>query len=389
MRQIAEKLTHGIKEELIQLSEYIFNNPELGYEEFKACEAHVKLLKRHGFVVEEGFLDIKTAFKAVYDSGIPGPVVAFLSEYDALPGMGHGCGHNLLGATTTGAGITVSKLMKEMGLRGKVMVFGTPAEETSGAKVQMTNEGAFEDVDVAMQAHPASQHMKSGKSLALEAIQFTFTGKSAHAAASPEEGINALDAAINTFVSINALRQHILPSARIHGIISEGGKAANIVPDLAIAQFYVRATTKTYLQELVEKVKNCARAGAMAAGAKVEFYNYEASYDNLVTNETLSEAYSRRLMEVGVEKIEGAKKGYGSLDLGNISHVGPTIHPYFRICEENIPAHTKAFAAATQTPFAYESMVKTINALALTATDVLEDEKLLKKIKEEFQKAEK
>ncbi|GAB6085966.1 M20 family metallopeptidase [Alkaliphilus crotonatoxidans] len=371
-----------IKAELIQLSRYILANPEPGYGEYKACRAHVELLKNHGFEVEESYLGIETAFKAVYDSSKPGPTIAFLSEYDALPGIGHGCGHNLLGATNTGAGIVLSKIIKD--LKGRVVIYGTPAEETSGAKVIMAEKGAFKDVDIALEVHPGSKHYRSGSSLAMEALQFTFKGRSAHAAASPEKGINALDAAIHTFVNINSLRQHILPTARIHGIITEGGKAANIVPELAIAQFYVRATTKTYLMELVEKVKNCARGGALAAGAELEISNYEASYDNLVTNQALSDLYYKWCKEVGIEEIHSQREGTGSLDIGNVSQLVPTIHPYFQICKEDLPAHTVEFRDATDTDLAYDSMMQTIYALVMTAADILTNEALLKDIKWEF-----
>lgn len=381
------RYAEDLKHELIDVSEHIFENPELGYEEFKACKAHVDLLKKHGFEVEEEYMGIKTAFKAVFDSGKKGPTISYLSEYDALPGIGHGCGHNLLGATNTGAGIVLSKLIKD--LKGKVIVFGTPAEETSGAKVDMTLKGAFDGIDIAMEVHPGSKHYKSGASLAMEAIQFTFKGKPAHAAAYPEKGINALDAAINTFVNINALRQHIQSTARIHGIIKEGGKAANIVPDLAVAQFYVRATTKTYLNELVDKVKNCAKGAALAAGAELEITNYEASYDNLVTNQTLLEIYCKRLLNMDVEEIHDSRSSYGSLDIGNVSHVVPTIHPYFGICEEDIPAHTVEFAEATKTKMAYDSMTQTIGALVLTAVDILQNDELLDKIWEEFKNTDK
>lgn len=387
MKDRVVQYAESVKGELIELSEYILANPELGYEEFKACKAHVDLLRKHGFKVEEEYMGTKTAFRAVLDSGREGPAIGFMSEYDALPGVGHGCGHNLLGATNTGAGIVLGKLIKD--LKGKVIVFGTPAEETSGAKVEMVEKGAFKDVDIVMEVHPGSFHYKSGNSLAMEAIQFKFKGRAAHAAAYPEKGINALDAAINTFVNINALRQHIQSDSRIHGVITEGGKAANIVPDLAIAQFYVRATSKTYLKELVEKVKNCARGAALAAGAELEISNYEASYDNLVTNETLSEVYCRKLMEMGVKEISEPRKSYGSLDVGNVSQVVPTIHPYFGICNEDIPAHTAEFAQATKTPLAYESMMQTIGALVLTASEIITDDDLLQRIRKEFNETRK
>jgi amidohydrolase len=383
MKQEVQKIAKSLKSEFIKLSEYIGMHPELGYEEFLACSAHIKLLQNHHFIVEKEYLGMKTAFKAVFDSHKPGPVIAFLSEYDALPGIGHGCGHNLLGATNTGAGIVLSKFIKN--LKGKVIVYGTPAEETNGAKATMAKKCAFDGVDIVMEAHPDSKHHVSGSSLALEALQFTFKGQAAHAAAFPEKGINALDAAIHTFTNINALRQYILPDARIHGVIIEGGKAANIIPDLAIAQFYVRATTKKYLQELSEKVKNCARGASLATGAQLEITHYESSFDNFITNETLSAIYRKRLTDVGVNKIYGPKDSWVSLDAGNVSHIVPAIHPWFGICEEDISIHTKEFATATQTPLAYQSMIQTIEALVLTAMDILIHEELLFNIKKEFQ----
>jgi len=372
-----------VKSQLIELSEYILENPELGNQEVKACKAHVALLRKHGFVVEENYLGIETAFRAVYQGGKSGPRICYLSEYDALPEIGHGCGHNILGATSTGAGIVLSKQVDEIG--GSVIVFGTPAEETRGAKVTFADEGVFEDCDLAMVAHPSDNTYKSGQSLAIEAIQFTFHGKTAHAAASPHEGINALDAAINTFNHINAMREHIRSDARIHGIIKEGGQAANIVPDLAIAQFYVRATTKTYLKELVERVKNCARGASLAAGTSIEISNYEYTYDNLKTNQMLSELYSKNLILAGIEEVLEPSFNYGSTDVGNVSHVCPTIHPYFRISLDPVVAHTVEFRDATKESYAYEQMEKTIAALVATAVDVIEDPVKLEAIQKEFQ----
>lgn len=376
-------ITSNILDDLKELNQYIYNNPELGYEEFKSSKAHIDILKKYGFYVEEQYLGIKTAFKALYESEIQGPTICYLAEYDALPGIGHGCGHNLLGTTNTGAAIVLKHLLDEIG--GKVVVFGTPAEETSGAKVIMVEKGAFKDIDIAMLAHPAPVYNKSGTSLALEPIQFTFKGKASHAASDPEKGINALDAVIMTFNSINALREHILPSARIHGVVTDGGKAANIVPDLATAQFYVRASTKAYLQELTEKVKNCARGAALATGTTLEISNYEFIYDDLVTNESLSNVFIENLKIQGVENPDKVKLSFGSLDMGNVSHVCPSIHPYFGIYgDESIAAHTEEFREATLTEKAYENMVITINALVKTGVEVIKDNDLLNKIKQEF-----
>lgn len=385
MKERVESLVESLKDEFIDLNQYIYENPELGYEEFKSSKAHMDLLKNHGFEVEENYLEIKTAFRGEYDSKKPGPTIGYIAEYDALPGIGHGCGHNILGTTSTGAGIVLSKLVDEIG--GKVVVLGTPAEETSGAKVEMAEKGAFNDLDIALIVHPLAKFMKSGSSLAMDAIEFTFKGKTAHAAAAPEKGINALDACIATFNAINALREHMISSSRIHGIIKEGGKAANIVPDLAVAQFYVRTVSKTYLKELSEKVKDCARAGALTAGAELEIRNFEASYDNLVTNNNLQELFVKNLNLVGVDNIEEAEDSSGSTDVGNVSQVCPSIHPYFAICEEgvDIPTHTVKFAQATITEVAIQNMLKTISALVLTGIDVILSEELLKSIKEEFE----
>ncbi len=376
-------ITHKILEDLKRLNEYIYHNPELGNEEFKSSKAHIEILRKYGFQVEEEYLGIKTAFKAYYESKKQGPTICYLSEYDALPGIGHGCGHNLLGTTNTGAGIVLKHLLDEIG--GKVIVLGTPAEETNGAKVIMVEKEAFEGIDVAMLAHPASIYTKSGTSLAMEAIQFTFKGKASHAASDPDKGINALDAVIMTFNSINALREHILSTSRIHGIITEGGKAANIVPDLAIAQFYVRTATKAYLQELTERVKNCARGAALATGTTLEISNYEIGYDDLVTNETLSEIFSQNLRSQGIENPNNLKQSFGSIDKGNVSHVCPVIHPYFGIYgDESIVAHTEEFRDATLTDKAYENMIITINALVNTGVQIIKDKELLEKIKQEF-----
>lgn len=377
-------LVEDIKDELIQLSEYIHDNPESGGEEYKASKAHTNLLKKYNFSVEESYIGIETAFRAEYKGEKKGPTVAYFAEYDALPGIGHGCGHNLLGAVSTGAGIVLSKLVDDIG--GTVIVYGTPAEETNGAKVEMVEKGAFDEVDIAMMAHPDAEFYQSDVSLALEAIQFKFKGKPSHAASSPEQGVNALDGVIQTFNAINALREYMLPSARVHGIILEGGKAVNIVPDLAVAQFNARATTKKYLLELSEKVKNCARAASLATGTKLEITNYEVSYDNLITNRALSNRYNKNLKSLGVKGCEKIRNSFGSLDMGNVSHVCPTIHPYFGIAVgSGIAAHTKELAEATLTQEAHESMIKTIAALVLTATDVIMDKELLKNIKDEFE----
>jgi len=384
------ELTEKLEKELVEVNEKIYENPELGHQEHKSAKLHIDLLKKYGFQVEESYMDIETGFRAEYDSKKEGPRVAFLIEYDALPGIGHGCGHNILGAVSSGASIVLKQVIDEIG--GKVVAFGTPAEETNGTKVVFVDKGAFDDVDFAMIAHPNFTYNRSGKSLALEALEFEFTGKTSHAAAAPEKGINALDAAINTFNSINALRQQTRSDARIHGIIPQGGEAANIIPERAVAQFYVRAQTKSYLDGLVERVKNCAKGAALGAGAELKISNYELSYHNLVTNHTMDNLFVEKIVELGIpkEEIKDPREGNGSSDAGNVSHVCPTIHPYFDITnDENIAPHTREFASCTLTEYAYKNMKITIEALVLTSVEIIKDRKLMKKIKKEFEKAEK
>ncbi|MFL2098505.1 M20 family metallopeptidase [Marinilactibacillus psychrotolerans] len=381
-----EKIQNIIKDlrpELQGLSEYIYEHPELGHVEFLSSKAHVELLKKHGFEVEYPYLEVETAFRAVYKGKKEGPTIAYLSEYDALPGIGHGCGHNLLGSTDTGAGIALSKLVDEIG--GRVVVLGTPAEETNGDKVTMAAADTFDDIDVAFCTHPSDGYYTSGTSMAMEAIEFRFYGKTAHAAAAPFEGLNALDACLNTFNNINSFRQQMHPSARVHGVIKDGGEAANIIPEYTRAEFYVRAMDMPYLNELREKVIKCAEAGAMAAGCTMEWDYYEASYQNLVTNETLSKRYNQNMKLLGVKMQEEERDSMGSMDMGNVSQVVPAINPYFEITNgKTVSAHTIEFRECTRTEEAYKGMENTIAAFTQTAIDLITDSTLLESVKEEF-----
>ncbi|MFQ6390699.1 M20 family metallopeptidase [Priestia aryabhattai] len=384
MKQLINEAINKLQDTFYDVSKYIGQNPELGHEEFKACKALTDVLKEQGFTVEIGTCDLPTAFTAVYDSQKPGPSIGFMAEYDALPDLGHACGHNLIGTMSIAAGIGLSKAVAETG--GKVYVYGTPAEETRGGKVTMAEQGIFNHLDVAMMVHPYYCHQKSGRSLAMDAIQFEFFGKSAHAAAAPHEGINALDGVLQTFNSINALRQHVKPDVRIHGVITEGGKAANVVPDYAVAQFYVRASTRAYVDEVTDKVKACANGAALATGTKLTISNYEFSYDDMQTNQTLSEVYTNNLVSLGVseQSITEDQGDHGSLDMGNVSQVVPAIHPYIQICDDYFVCHTHEFREAALSEQGREAMILGAQTMALTGYDVLTNPTLLQKIKEEF-----
>ena len=388
--EILNKLENKFSEifgDLKELNEYIYKNPELGRKEFKACEAHKNLLKKYGFEVEENYIEIPTAYLAKYSSGKKGIKIGYLAEYDALPEIGHGCGHNILGTTSIGAGILLKEYIDEFG--GEVLIFGTPAEETFGAKVDMAEAGCFDDIDVAMISHPTGKnHEKSGTSQAMEALQFTFRGKTAHAAGDPYNGINALDGVIQFFNSVNALRQQTKTSARIHGIISNGGEAANIIPDLAVSNFYIREATTKEMLKLSERVKNCAKGAALATGTSLEIENYEYTFKHLVTNEKLSSIYTKNLELQGIKDIPMSDPT-GSSDCGDVSHHCPTIHTYFPISKCELTGHSIEFAKATITEEAYKGMKEAIFALVMTGKDILENENLLKEIKDEFNQMKK
>lgn len=384
MKDLIMKAIEASRRDFYRISQYIGENPELGHEEYKASAILSEELRKHGFQVAMGTAGLATAFEAVFDSGKPGPSIAFMAEYDALPELGHACGHNLIGTMAVAAAIGLSKVLPECG--GKINVYGTPAEETRGGKVTMAEQGIFNHLDAAMMVHPYAQYERSGGSLAMDAIQFEFFGKSAHASASPHKGINALDAVIQTFNAINALRQHVTPDVRIHGIISEGGKAANIVPDYAVAQFYVRAATREYVNELTEKVKACAQAAALATGARLEWSFYEFSYDEMRTNESLSDIFTANLVDLGVDPAEIHGRGdSGSLDMGNVSRVVPSIHPYIKICDEPYACHTPEFREAAMSDQGREGMILGAMTMALTAYDLITKPELLAKVKQEFE----
>jgi amidohydrolase len=373
------------KDEFVRLSRFIGENPELGHEEWLASARLMDKLKEHGFQLQNPVLDLPTAFIASYESAKPGPVAAFICEYDALPELGHACGHQLICTMGLAAAVGLKSVIDEIG--GTIRVYGTPAEETKGAKVPMAAAGLFDDVDFVLMAHPFYTYEKSGQSLAMDAVQFEYFGKAAHAAASPYEGINALDAVLLLFQSINHLRQQLQSHVRIHGIITEGGKAANIIPDYAVAQFYIRSSNRPYTDETVRKVLRCAEGAALQTGCTLKISNYEYSYDELISNEVLSGLFTRNLLESGIREDEiQIGKDHGSVDLGNVSRRCPTIHPYIKVTDEKHLLHTKEFRDLAMEERAFEGMLLGAKVLANTAYDVIVNPNLLNDMKVEFRK---
>ena len=385
--KLKEKVSSFIDENrelLLAVSKEIFDNPELGFEEFIASKLLAKKLQEAGFETKLGVADLETAIYATHPDISDGPVVAILAEYDALPGMGHGCGHNLIATAALGASLALGSIKKE--LPGKLVMMGTPAEEGGGGKIFMINAGLFKDVDAAIMFHPSATKNYVGRGgLAVKEIKIEFFGKTAHASAEPEKGINALDGIIQTFNGISALRQHITSDARIHGVITNGGVKPNIVPDYASAEFYVRAQDGNYCEELVNKVENCAKGAALSSGARLEFSRIGHAYMSRNVNKTLGAAFSKNMNAIGEETHPvHLGKGLGSSDIGNVSHVVPTIHPYMGISKVEINGHSTDFAKAASSEYGNEQMLKITKALAMTAIDVFTNPELVREMKEEF-----
>ncbi|MDN5302358.1 MAG: hypothetical protein PWQ60_1872 [Thermoanaerobacteraceae bacterium] len=387
MESLKEKVVlqvDEIKNDIFEVADEIHRNPELGNQEFKASKLLREKIANYGFTVKD-VEGLPTAFIATKKGTKPGPTIALLAEYDALPQIGHACGHNLIAAASFGAAAALGKLGND--LVGEVMLVGSPAEETDGAKVLLVEKGIFRDVDAAMMVHPGNKTTAYSTSLAMEAIEFTYTGKAAHAAAAPHMGINALDAVIMLFNGINALRQQLKSDVRIHGIITEGGKAPNIIPDRAVARFYVRAKEKGYMLKVKEKVIACAKGAELATGAKLSYKNFELHFDNLITNKTMADMFKHNLKELGVSDISDEEEGIGSTDMGNVSQVVPAIHPHIAIAERNVAPHSIEFCQAAGSSRGKEAALLSAKAMAMLAVELAVKPELLQKAKQEFTKA--
>ncbi len=375
-------------ERLWAASASIHAHPELGYQEHHAVEQLTGLLREAGLAWEPGIAGTPTAFRAVAQGQAGRPSVAILAEYDALPEIGHGCGHNLIATAAVGAALALHALGKD--LPGSAILLGCPAEESAvddpGGKIRLVAGGYFDEVDAALMVHPATEDcMSTQGTLAACSYEFTFTGKPAHAARLPHEGINALDGVIQTFNGVNALRQHLLPDVRIHAIITNGGASANIVPAKAACIFRIRAEESAYLATVVEKVKRCAEAGALASGAKLSIREAARMYEDMWPNTALSQAFAANLNSVGRPMLSGpAQKGKGSTDFGNVSHVVPSINANMCIASEDVAGHSREFATASASEAGRQMMLDAAKGLALTAIDLMSDPALLAAAREEF-----
>ncbi len=368
------------RHQLVQLSLNIHDNPELGFEEEKASAWLTSHLEDNGFNVEQGIANLATAFRATYGQGRPR--IALLAEYDALPKIGHGCGHNIIAASAVGAAVASKPIIDQLG--GSVVVLGTPGEEIFGGKIDIVKAGAFKEIDVAMIVHPNTLNMVTVQTLACIPLEVEFFGRPAHAAAQPYEGINALDAMVLAFTSINSLRQHIKAEARIHGIITDGGEAPNIVPAHSAASFLIRALDDDYLAELKDKVLNCFEGASVASGARLEYKWRDRAYAPMKNNATLAGLFKQNLesLERRVEAYD-PRFGFGSTDMGNVSQVIPSIHPTVAIAPSDVSIHTQEFALAAVSEAGHEGLMDAAKAMSMTVVDILQPE-MLDGIRQEF-----
>ncbi len=374
------------RDELKELSLRIHANPEIAFQEEKASTWLSDYLREKGFSVEKGICGLATAFRAGYGKGKP--VIALLAEYDALPKLGHACGHNIIATSAVGAGIAAKLAVDEFG--GTVQVMGTPGEESGGGKVYMVKGGAFKSVDAAMMIHPAGLNTATTKFLALQALEVEFFGKPAHAAAKPEVGINALEAMLMSYAGINSLRQHIRDSARIHGIITDGGDAPNIVPSHTAGHFIVRAVEDSYLEELKIKVLNCFIGAATATGARLKYKWGETRYAPLRSNFVLARMFRKNLQSLGRRvHLVDPRIGIGSSDIGNVSQVIPSIHPLIAIDTARAVTHSPQFAEKAASEAGMRGLFDAAKALAMTVVDLLADPAVLDKARKEFEQAKK
>jgi amidohydrolase len=381
-KQLATTSIDTLQDELWDIVSKLYSNPELAFQEHQSMMLLTDYLYNAGFDIERGTGGVETAFQATFHGKSASPIIAFLAEYDALPKIGHACGHNLIAAAALGAGVGLKPLMD--GLSGTLKVIGTPAEEGGGGKRIMVEAGVFEDIHAAMMFHPASKNLISRGSLASLRLTLQFHGRTAHAAASPQEGINALDAMILTFNNINALRQHLEVKDRVAGIITHGGDAANIIPGYTSAEFSVRGESENRREQVLEKVIACIEAAAQATGCKAE---YEAlpGYSEIVPNSILADVFTKNLATLGREIVKPApNERMGSTDMGNVSKVVPAIHPYLETVPEDVPGHTVEFAQICMTEAGKSAMLDAAKALAMTAIDLFMAPELLQKARQEL-----
>jgi amidohydrolase len=376
------------RDEIIEVAETIRLNPEIGYEEYQSSALLAsKIDEQPGFEVEKPIGGLETAFRATRHGRGDGPTIAVLAEYDALPGLGHGCGHNLIAGSGLATAIGLNTVMSE--LNGTFEVIGTPAEEGGAGKVRLADAGIFDDVDAALMIHHGGHQTGAptedpdGTCLAVAHIDIEYFGQTAHAGMDPYNGRNALNGLIKFFTGADALRQHVHMETRLHGIITHGGDAANVVPGYASGKYYVRAASKEQVEDVLAKVKQIAEGAAMMTQTEVKITEHSICYD-MRPNYTLGRQYSKNMEEVGLE-LSGGRKGraYHSTDFGNISHEIPSVSGIFAISKTPIPGHSQEVVDCSGSEYGYDQFIKVSTAMALTVFDMLYDADLANQVSQE------
>ncbi|OGQ16628.1 MAG: hypothetical protein A3B70_07770 [Deltaproteobacteria bacterium RIFCSPHIGHO2_02_FULL_40_11] len=377
------KRIDGLSKNLVQLATFIGKNPELNFEEVKAQKALTDFLKKQGFKVQLGVGGVKTSFLATYRIGNAGPKIGFLAEYDALPGMGHACGHNLIGPMSCGAAVALSKTLK---YPATISVVGCPAEEGGGGKVLLAKAGVFDAFDCAMMVHPDCKTEVIKNMLSLIELDIEFFGRQSHAAAEPEKGINALTAAVQTYTQVLKMSLHLKKDARVHAIFPHAGTKPNIIPEFASLKYYIRALDMSYAKLIVTKVKDIAKKEAKKIGANIGFRLNPLMYEPFHPNITLAKTFERQLKVLNIPNEQSdPKERIGSSDVGNVSSLVPTIHPSLKISNQYF-CHTPNFAKAVLSKEGFKGLVQGAKALALTGYEICQNPKLLQKIKQEFKR---
>ncbi|WHA08548.1 M20 family metallopeptidase [Enterococcus montenegrensis] len=365
----------------------IHNHPEVSNYEFYSSDVLIRQLEEEGFSVKKDVAGHRTGFDARFRTGKPGPVIVFLAEFDALPGIGHACGHNLFGTYSVLAASALKDLIADFG--GEIRVYGTPGEEggeNGSAKGSFVRDGFFADVDAALCVHPAYHYGKMTASLANDPVDIKFYGRASHAAGAPEKGISALEALLQVFNGINGLRLYLPKDVNIHGIITDGGLAANVIPEYAAGRFYLRAKNRSTLNEVYQKVENVVKAAALATGARYEFGLFQNSVDDVIVTPSFDELFFNHLAQLNIptEEIETEiRTSLGSSDVGNVSQVVPTIQPTVSISDDYIAGHSEEFKAAAKSEKGLASIAIAAQLLAQTALDLFEQPELLAKIKDD------
>ncbi|HMB87302.1 MAG TPA: amidohydrolase [Methylomirabilota bacterium] len=380
-RRVADAVER-LGDELTALSLDIHAHPELAFEETHAADRVGRFLAEQGFKVEAGVGGIPTAFRASLETG-PGPTLAILCEYDALPGVGHACGHNVIAAAGAGAGAAL--MAARDGLpSGRVVVIGTPAEERGGGKGCLVEAGLFRDVDAAMMIHGFDRTLLHQDLLGVARVTFEWEGRAAHASVDPWEGVNALDACVATFNGVAMLRQQMRPDCRIHGVVAEGGIAGNIIPERAVADFNVRGPSLEAMWALHRRVVACAEAAALATATRLTVTRHPDVYEPMRRNQGLLDVFAANLGASGLAEGPAAPDRLASSDIGNVSQVTPTIHAWVQIAALGTAIHTREFATAATAPSARVGLLAGAKLMALSAVDLLADPSRLRVIKEEF-----